>query len=319
MIRFRCPNCDARMEVDESFAGRPARCATCGTDLKVPVASESDTSITRLEPAGPSGPTTVRFGDEIIEIRPPVDVMAIVSVGFLGASVAAAFVIGLGRFVTAPWMIGSSLGTLLALLGAMTAVPAWHSIRRSRGRKRGKLLAVIGMIGGAALTLGFGTVAAVKIIDNLWLRPACEDNLHKIHAALRAYAERYDGRLPKELEVLVREGCLADRNGLTCPEYHVPIGTSTYQMYISVGIDVNVNNPRVFPPNLMIASDGAPYDSHPDGLVRALLLNGTVEKVPFDRWERYRAEQGKLWDAIREALKAQADQPAAGAPGGSTP
>ena len=319
MIRFRCPNCDARMEVDESFAGRPARCATCSADLKVPAASASDTSITPLEPAGPSGPTTVRFGDETVEIVPPVETMAVVSVGFLGASVAAAFVIGLGRFVTAPWMIGSSLGALLALLGAMTAVPAWHSIRRSHGRKRGRRLAAIGMIGGAALTLGFGTVAAVKIIDNLWLRPACEDNLHKIHAALRAYAERYDGRLPKELEVLVREGCLADRNGLTCPEYHVPIGTSTYQMYISVGIDVNVNNPRAFPPNLMIASDGAPYDSHSDGLVRALLLNGDIQKVPFDRWERYRAEQGKLWDAIREALKAQADQPAAGAPGGSTP
>jgi len=68
----------------------------------------------------------------------------------------------------------------------------------------------------------------------------------------------------------------------------------------------------------MIVSDGAPYDSHSDGLVRALLLDGTVEKVSSDRWERYRAEQGKLWEAIRAALKAQAAQPGA-APGGSTP
>ena len=319
MIRFRCPNCDARMEVDESFAGRPARCATCGADLAVPRTGEPDTSVTPLEPAGPSGPTTVRIGDETIEVVPPVETMAVVSVVFLGASAASVFVIGLGRFVTDPWMIGPSIGALLALLGAMTAVPAYHSIRRSRGRKRGKLLAVIGMIGGAALTLGFGTVAAVKIINNLWLRHSCEDNLGKIYAALRQYAERHDGKIPKDLEVLVREGYLDSPDWLTCPRYQVPIGSCTYQMAISPGIDINLNNRGVFPPSLMIVSDGAPYDSHSDGLVRALLLDGTVEKVPFDRWERYRAEQGKLWEAIRAALKPQAARPAAGAPGDSTP
>jgi len=241
-----------------------------------------------------------------------------VSVIFLGASAAAVFVIGLGRFVTDPWMIGSILGALLALLGALTAVPAYHSIRRSRGRKRGMRLAVVGMLGGAALTLVFGTVATVKIINTLWLRPSCEDNLGKIYAALRRYADRHEGKIPKELAVLVREGYLGDANWLTCPAYHVPIGTCTYQMAISPGIDVNLNNRSVFTPNLMIVSDGAPYDSHSDRLVRALLLGGTIEKVPFDRWERYRAEQGKLWDAIRKALKAQAAQPGA-APGGSTP
>jgi len=306
------------MEVDESFAGRHARCATCGADLAVPRTGEPDTSITPLEPAGPSGPTTVHIGDEIIEVVPPVETMAVVSVVFLGASAASVFVIGLGRFVTDPWMIGPSLGALLALLGAMTAVPAYHSIRRSRGRKRGKLLAVIGMIGGAALTLGFGTVATVKIINNLWLRPSCEDNLGKIYAALRQYAGRHDGKIPKDLEVLVREGYLADRNWLTCPEYQVPIGSCTYQMAISPGIDINLNNRGVFPPSLMIVSDGAPYDSHPDGLVRALLLDGTIEKIPFERWERYRAEQGKLWESIRAALKAQAAQSGA-APGGPAP
>jgi len=306
------------MEVDESFAGRHARCATCGADLAVPRTGEPDTSITPLEPAGPSGPTTVHIGDEIIEVVPPVETMAVVSVVFLGASAASVFVIGLGRFVTDPWMIGPIIGALLALLGAMTAVPAYHSIRRSRGRKRGKLLAVIGMIGGAALTLGFGTVATVKIINNLWLRPSCEDNLGKIYAALRQYAGRHDGKIPKDLEVLVREGYLADRNWLTCPEYQVPIGSCTYQMAISPGIDINLNNRSVFPPSLMIVSDGAPYDSHPDGLVRALLLDGTIEKIPFERWERYRAEQGKLWESIRAALKAQAAQPGA-APGGPAP
>ena len=244
--------------------------------------------------------------------------LEVVSVAFLGASVAALFVIGLGRFVTDPWMIGPLIGALLALLGAMTSVPAYHSIRRSRGRKRGKLLAVIGMIGGAALTLGFGTVAAVKIINTLWLRPSCEDNLGKIYAALRQYAERHHGKIPKDLKVLVREGYLDSPNWLTCPEYQIPIGTCTYQMAISPGIDINLDNRDVFPPSLMIVSDGAPYDSHSDRLVRALLLDGTVEKVPVDRWERYRAEQGQLWESIRAALKAQASNPGA-APGGPSP
>ena len=318
MIRFRCPNCNARMEVDKSFAGRPARCATCGADLKVPRATESDTSITPLEPAGPSGPTTVHIGDETLEIIPPVETMAVVSVVFLGASAASVFVIVLGRFVTDPWMIGPIIGALLALLGALTAVPAYHSIRRSRGRKRGKLLAVIGIIGGAALALGFGTVATVKIVNNLWLRPSCEDNLGKIYAALRQYAERHDGKIPKDLEVLVREGYLDSPNWLTCPKYQVPIGTCTYQMAVSPGIDINLNNRGVFPPSLMIVSDGAPYDSHSDGLVRALLLDGTIRKVPVDRWERYRREQGQLWETIRAALKARTAQPST-APGGSTP
>ena len=40
MIRFRCPNCESQMEVDESFAGRPARCPTCGCDMKVPKEGE---------------------------------------------------------------------------------------------------------------------------------------------------------------------------------------------------------------------------------------------------------------------------------------
>jgi hypothetical protein len=317
MIRFRCPNCNARMEVDESFAGRPARCATCGVDLKVPAASASDTAITPLEPGGPSGPTTVRIGDETIEVLPPVEVMAVVSVVFLGASVASVFAIGLGRFVTFPWTIGMTIGAALALLGAMTGVPAWHGIRRSHGRKRGRRLATIGMIGGALLFLGFGAGAFAGAVQ-IALRPSCEDNLHKIYAALRAYAERHDGKIPRDLEVLLREGYLDSRNCLTCPKYQVPSGSCTYQMAVSPGIDIRMDNPRVFPSSLMIVSDGAPYDSHPDGMVRTLLLDGTIQKVPFERWEHYRREQGQLWDAIRETLKTQAVQPTV-PPGDSTP
>ena len=41
MIRFRCPKCEGRMEVDEAFANRAMRCPTCGQDLKVPKKGEA--------------------------------------------------------------------------------------------------------------------------------------------------------------------------------------------------------------------------------------------------------------------------------------
>ncbi len=302
MIRFRCPHCNARMEVDESFASRLARCATCGTDLKVPQAEESDTSVTPLLAVGPSGPTTVRIGDETVEVTPPLETMAVVSLVLLGTSVAAVFAIGLGRFVTFPWTIGLVIGAGLALLGAMTAVPAYHTIRRSRGRKRGRNLALVGMLGGAALFLGFGAGAVAGIVQVV-LRTSCEDNLHKIYDALRAYASRHEGRLPTSLDVFAREGYLADAATLTCPDYAVTVGTPTYQMYVAEGIGVNLDSPA-FPADLMIVSDGPPYGAHRDGQVRALLLDGKVIKVPQDQWERFVRDQGRLWNLVREALKA---------------
>jgi hypothetical protein len=226
--------------------------------------------------------------------------MAVLSLVLLGASVAAVPAIGLGRFVTFPWTIALTIGAGLALLAAMTAVPAYHTIRHSRGRKRGRNLALVGMLGGAALFLGLGAGAIAGFVQ-LAMRPSCEVNLRRIYSALRAYASVHDGQLPPNLEVLPPEGYLADAATLTCPHYPVAVGSCTYQMYMAEGIRVNLANPA-FPANLMIVSDGPPYGAHRDSMVRALLLNGEVVKVPLDEWERFLRDQGRLWDQVREAL-----------------
>ena len=300
MIRFRCPNCDGRMEVDESFAGRPARCPTCGAELHVPSRKEAD----RLPTATPVHPgvTTVRVGEETLEVLPPVETMAVVSLLFLGASVAAVLVIGLTQFFVFPGTIGATIGAGLALLAAMTGLPAYHSIRRSRGRKRGRPLAAIGMIGGAVLVLVFGGAAVAGWVRHVALQPTCEENLEKIYSALKAYAGRHDGKLPENLDVLVTERYLDKRDWLTCPEYRVPEGTPTYVLYIG-NPPVDLDEP-IFPRELMIVSDGAPYDAHPDGMVRALLLGGEVKKVPVSQWPTYRKDQARLWGMIREAVQA---------------
>ncbi len=324
MIRFQCPRCSAKMEVDESFAGRAARCPTCGTDLRVPKADESGSAITPVGGADKSGATAVVIGGETIKIIPPLDTSAVLSVAFLATSVAAALVIGLGRFVAYPWTIGATIGAGLAVLGGLTAVPAYHNIRRSRGRRRGLLYARIGIFGGAALALVFGAMAVAGWAKHLMMQTTCEENLRAIYGAMRAYADNHDGQLPRSLETLVTDGHLENRDWLTCPgharKYRVPVGRVTYQRYVAAPgqPEVNLKDP-LFPPDLMIISDGAPYNTHKDGMVRALLLDGTIEKVPHRQWQSFVRNWQKMRQEIERKFRERSRPESDGEPKGGGP
>jgi hypothetical protein len=315
MIRFRCPKCDAKMEVDESFAGRPARCATCGYDLRVPKTGEP-TPLGAATPARP-GATTVKFQGEQVEIVPPMEPMAIISVALVALSVVVMLAAGVSGYVAPPWAVGAALGSLVALLGAIIAIPAYHTIRRSKGRRRGLGLATGGLAGGAGLFLIFGLIALV-LFARQWYRPPCEDNLKTIYQALRAYTAKHDGAFPKSLETLVRDGLL-DGDCLTCPAYRVALGTQTYILTP----DVNVSNP-LWPADTMVLSDGPPYDAHGDGFVRVVLLDGHVEKIPTADWPKYQQAQAARWNEILNKIrnpKPAGPAPAAGAgePPAATP
>jgi DNA-directed RNA polymerase subunit RPC12/RpoP len=303
MIRFRCPQCEAEMEVDESFGGRPARCPTCGADIRIPTAEETQVA-KALEAPSKSGATVVRIGGETIEIVPPIEAMAVAGVALLAASVAVALAVGLARIARFPWTVGLTLGAAFALLATITGLPAWHTIRRSRGRKRGKLLAVIASIGGAGLMFLFGAGAVAGWIMELALRPSCDENLHKIYGALQKYAAAHQGEvLPRGLEVLVSEKYLDSANALTCPATGV-----AYSMHIGRP-PVNLNDP-IFPPNLALVSDAEPY-RHEDGGMRVLLLGGDVKVVPYREWQAFRDEQRKLWNDIQRKAEKRKAPPAA--------
>jgi hypothetical protein len=308
MIRFRCPHCQSHMEVDESFGGRAARCPTCGTELRIPKAEETRVA-KALEESSKSGATVVRVGGKVIEIVPPLDLMAVVGVVLLGVSVAVALAVGLTRVAQFPWTIGLTLGAGVALVAAMTGLPAYYNVRRSRGRKRGKVPALVAAIGGAALAVLFGAGAVAGWVNNCLLRPSCEDNLHRIHAALLKHAAAHDGEvLPRQLELLVRDGYLESKYALTCPAYAVPPGIPTYIMHVGRP-PVNLND-LIFPANLALVSDGPPYDAHPDGGVRVLLLSGEVKVVPHRQWQAFLDDQRQLWNDIqRKAEKRRPTDP----------
>ncbi|MBE3097777.1 MAG: zinc ribbon domain-containing protein [Planctomycetes bacterium] len=310
MIRFRCPKCDAQMEVDESFANRAARCPTCGHDLRVPKTGEPATPIKGVVQPTRPGVTVVKVQGKSVEIVPPMDPMALIALAAVGLSVVAAVGIGVSGFWTPPWAVGMTMGALLALLGAIIAIPAYHGIRRSRGRKRGKALATAGLAGGGVLFLVF-LVGAIIGFFTVTLKPPCEENLKRIYLAIRAYADKHEGAFPKSLEVLPAEGYLDGRDWLTCPAYRVVPGTATYILTP----DINVKNP-LFPDSMVIVSDGPPYQAHPDGFVRALLLSGKITNVPVAEWAKYQEEQAKQWNDIQNKIR-RGIQP--GAPASAPP
>jgi hypothetical protein len=218
-------------------------------------------------------------------------------------------VAGLTGFVTPPWAVGALLGALLALLGIIVGVPAYHSVRRSKGRRRGRTHAVISMLAGTALFLVFLVIALVGLFQYYLMRPTCEENLKHIYTALRAYAEDHGGAFPPELETLVDDGRLDGDHWLTCPAYKVPVGRPTY--VLTPEINIRAKRPdgqEWWPPDTLIVSDGPPYFAHDDGTVRALLLGGEITHVPHRDWAAYQKDQTDRWSrTLTEIRTAEAD------------
>jgi hypothetical protein len=293
MIRFKCPSCKAKMEVDESFGGRMARCATCGNDLKVPRANEA------APRPGRPGAAAVNVEGEKVEIVPPIESTAVIAVGIVGFSIVAFLAAWLSRQLTPPFAISCLIGGLMALLGAMIALSAWNTVKRSRGRKRGLKLATGALLGGTALFLLF-TVGAIVGWAQDKNRPSCEDNLKAIHKALLAYAADHDGAFPPSLNTLTEDKkYLANAESLTCPEYRVTPGVRTYE-YVK-DIVYNEQGKKVFPPNMMVASDGPPYTTHSNGEIRVLSLDGKIITKPLAEWSTFQDLQRKMYlDAQRK-------------------
>jgi hypothetical protein len=283
------------MEVDDTFGGRAARCPTCGSGLRVPKAAP-DAATPGGTPARP-GATTVNVEGEKVEILPPLEPMAIVSLVIVGLSVVA-FLIGwlVIHIFTDPFLVGAAMGALVALLGVFIAVWAYPAIKRSRGRRRGMPLVKAALLGGLGLFLIFLSCFVAEWAMSL-NRPPCEENLGHIYSALRAYADNHDGEFPPNLETLYKEKYLDNMEWLRCPAYKMVPGSVTYVLTN----DVNMEN-KLYPPEMMIVHDGLPYDAHGDGLVRVLLLNGNIEKIQLGDWQKYLDGQGKIWSEIQRKL-----------------
>jgi len=291
MIRFRCPKCEAKMEVDESFAGRSARCATCGYDFRIPKTGEATPTRGMVEPSRP-GATVVKVQGESVELVPPLEILTVIALATVCLSVVAVLAIGMSGLWTPPWAVAMALGALLALLGTIIAVPAYHNISRSRGRKRGKGLATAALAAGGGLFLVFLVGFIIGWALNL-SKPPCEENLKMISVALGNYAKKHNGAYPDghraNLATLVQEGYLGGTDYLTCPAYAVVPGTQTYSL------TTDLNN-RDFSPETMIVSDGPPYEAHKDGLVRVLLVSGKIITVPAADWPKFKDGQEKKWN-----------------------
>ena len=300
MIRFHCPQCESQMEVDESFAGRAARCPTCGFGMKVPKQGEPSTPVAPAAAPPRQGAPTVRIDGQKVEVLPPLETMVVVSMVFVAIALVAPLIIGLalGSLFQYPWTVAATIGALAALLGVMVAVPGYYNVRRSRGRRRGRAHAVmaLGVGGGLFIVQVIGALAGFAA--NVWLRPTCEQNLEHIYTALRAYADKHDGAFPAGLDALVEEKHLDNPRWLTCPAYAFQVGKPTYILTP----DVNIKNP-LFPKDLMIISDGPPYNSHEDGRVRYVLLSGDIKSIEHTKWDALRKAQVERWNAIMNQIR----------------
>ena len=303
MIRFHCPKCESQMEVDESFAGRAARCPTCGTNLKVPKQGEAPPPApTRAGPPRP-GAATVKVDGQKVEIRPPIEMMVFMSLGFLAGSLISIIIAWSGILnSTKPLTVAGGLGCILGVMGLLTALLSYHSIRRSRGRKGGARLALSSLGAGGGLVL-LSFVLLIFGIATEWLgRSSCEDNLKHIYAALRGFTSKHEDALPRELRGLVQEKALDSSSWLTCKEYPAAIGAQTYSYW---GTDASRLGVKItqLPPELPIVTDGPPYDLHPDGQVRVLALNGEIKLISTDKWEGFRKAQGEKWNEILNKMR----------------
>jgi len=298
MIRFRCPKCDAKMEVDESFAGRAARCPTCGYDFRVPKTGEAAQTRGLVEPSRP-GATMVKVQGESMEIVPPLETLALIALATVCLAVIAVPLIGLSSWFTPPWAVAMAMGALLALLGAIIAVPAYHNVSRSRGRKRGKGLATAALAAGGGLFLVFLMGAIIGFVLYSW-KPPCEENLKVISVALSNYAQKHNGAYPDghkaNLSTLVEEGYLSSTDYLSCPAYQVVPGTQTYVL------TTDLNN-RDFAPETMIVSEIPRSDAHKDGQVRVLLLSGQIILVPVADWPKFKDAQDKKWNETLNKIR----------------
>jgi len=301
MIRFHCPNCDAKMEVDESFGGRAARCPTCTHELKIPTAE--DAAAAKKGSPRPGAPV-IDVDGEKVEIRPPLEATAVISAGLVGLSVLVCLIGVFGPLAANQLAFGGFIAAVFAAIGTIMSLPAYQTIKRSRGGKRGRQLAMAGLMAGAALFVIYIAIGITGMVT-FRIRPSCEQNLKQIHAALMEYAKAHEGAFPKDLKELVTEKYLDSDRWLTCPSFReVRIGNQTYS-YVT---EINNRHPLfIAQPEMMVASDGPPYYVHEDingnPTVQVLQLNGDVVAKSQKEWAAYQKGQQDQWQHIMELIR----------------
>lgn len=243
-----CAGCQQAMQIEEKFRGLTMRCPRCAQLVEVPG-----------EEKAPSPPE--------LESEPPR-----VAKSKLGLPLAA-LMFGLLGFAT---------NRFLGLLGIFLGLAVLSGIRRNPALRKGRGLAVAGVVFGAvnfllidALGLGNGLRPVLARAREYSKRTACADHLRAIHDALLSHAAKNGGRYPPSLDELVREGNI--KPGLMrCAHVEADIAAATY---------------RYWPPpttgckegTVLLLEDPA---NHLDEGGHALVCGGEVRFLSANEWRR---------------------------------
>jgi serine/threonine protein kinase/HEAT repeat protein len=203
-IAFRCPSCDQKLSVDSSAAGTAVNCPSCTQAIIVPsVTPPPPMQIPPPpRPAAPPPPRPVPSAHQMA-YHP---MMATKSQAVSWAIWA--MILGLIGLVP---MLGLATG----LLGLVFGIVALVKDTSKKG------LAITGVVAGglACLLIPFHvnllkvTIAGAKFGAQTVV---CSQNLTDIGRSISAYQARHGGQYPPNLQVLVKEGLLAEKS-LTCP------------------------------------------------------------------------------------------------------
>jgi DNA-directed RNA polymerase subunit RPC12/RpoP len=325
MITFRCSGCKNEIETPDDYAGRTARCPTCGKTIRVPRKEQLAGS---PESGSGEGSSMFRVDGRVYEVRPKLEGMLLVSSTVVVLAATSFVGVGLVAQVYTPWFLAALIGSGFAFLGALLCLPGYQAIRASNGLKTGQRLAFLNVAAAAVLIVIFLFVGVWEymVADS----SSCRQRLQDVYQALREYAVKNDGRLPPSPETLVEEGLLRPSK-LTCREFGgVREGYPTYyrdgiRNSYSVGSDGQAtadfrDDGKEFPGDLMILMDGGVHRMHDEktGETRrvryVLTLDGTVSYIPdhreaLDNAFEYRARiLARVWHD-RRAVKARAAAP----------
>jgi prepilin-type processing-associated H-X9-DG protein len=100
------------------------------------------------------------------------------------------------------WALDILEKTIVAIIAVVFGVVAFVETSRSRGRIKGRWLAVIGLL----LSCAYLSVAALLLVQDRMLnksaRADCASNMKRIGLAISMYADEHDGTIPKTFDDL---------------------------------------------------------------------------------------------------------------------
>ena len=206
-MTLTCTGCQQVMQIEEKFRGLMMRCPRCAQLVEVP-GGEKTPSSPDPEPEPESEHPRVVKSKQRLPLT--------------------ALMFGLLGFVTSRF---------LGLLGIVLGLAALSRIRRNPALRKGRGLAVAGVVLGAVNFLlidglGFGNrmKPVLARAREYAKRTACADHLRAIHDALQSHAAKNGGHYPRTLDDLVREGNI--KLGLMrCAHAEADIAAATYRYW----------------------------------------------------------------------------------------